>query len=71
MLEEIGQPVPAAGGFDDGLVGSWELCDVPLDAERRIQDALLIHDGAAVVVGFDGGGGARRRHDLFDGERKR
>ncbi len=63
MLAEIGEPVPAAGGFDDGFVGSW-------DAERHVRDALLIDDRAAVVVGCDGGGDARRRHDLFDGERK-
>ena len=63
VLEEIGEPVPAAGGFHHGLVGSW-------DAERRVRHALLIDDRAAVVVGCDGGGDARRRHDLFDGERK-
>ena len=70
-LEEIGEPVPAAAGFDDGFVRSGELGEIPLDAERRVRDALLIDDGTAVVIGCDGGGGARRRHDLFDRERKR
>ena len=55
MLEEIGEPVPAAGGFDDGFVGSGELGEVPLDAERRVWDALLIDDRAAVVIGCDEG----------------
>ncbi len=55
MLEEIGGPAPAAGGFDDGFVGSWELCEVRLDAERRVRDALLIDDGAAVVICCDEG----------------
>ena len=42
-------------GFDDGFVGSWQLGEVPLDAERRIRDALLIDDGAAVVIRCDEG----------------
>ncbi len=41
VLEEIGEPVPAAGGFDDGFVGSGELGEVPLDPERRVRDALF------------------------------
>ncbi len=34
MLEEIGEPVPAAGGFDDGFVGSGELGEVSLASCR-------------------------------------
>jgi len=34
MLEEIGEPVPAACGFDDGFVGSGELGEVPLASCR-------------------------------------
>jgi len=30
MLEEIGEPVPSADGFDDGFVGSGELGEVPI-----------------------------------------
>ena len=55
VMEEIGEPVPAAGGFDDGSVGSSKLCEVPLDPERRVRDALLIDDGATVVIGCDEG----------------
>ncbi len=55
VLEEIGEPVPAAGGFDDGFVGSGELGEVPLDAERRVRDAFLIDDGATVVIRCDEG----------------
>ena len=53
VLEEIGQPVPAAGGFDDGFVRSGELGEVALDAERRVRDTLLIDDSATVAIGCD------------------
>ena len=53
VTREIGEPVPAAGGFDDGFVGSGELGEVPLDPERRVRDALLIDDRATVVIRCD------------------
>ncbi len=55
VLEEIGEPVPAASGFDDGFVGSGELGEVPLDPERCVRDALLIDDRATMVIRCDEG----------------
>ncbi len=52
-LEEVGEPVPAAGRFDDRLVGPRELTEVALDEHGTIRYALLFDDLAVGAVGCD------------------
>ena len=51
--EHIGEPVPAAGGFDDGSVGTGKLREVELEHERRGEDAGLVYARAVRALGWD------------------
>ena len=53
MLEEIGQPVPAAGGFDDRVVRAVELCEVGAQPRAVIRDSLLFDALASIVMRCD------------------
>ena len=53
VTEEICQPVPAAGGFDDSPVRAGELREVALELEGRVGDTDLFDDRALGPVGCD------------------
>jgi hypothetical protein len=51
--EGVGQPVPAAGGFDDRLVGPGELGEVRRQRERRARHAGLFDARALRPIGCE------------------
>jgi len=53
VVEEIGKPIPEAGGFDDGPMRWWERREVGAEAVVEVGDALLFDALADVIVGCD------------------
>ncbi len=46
--EQVAEPIPAAGGFDDGSMGPGDLCDVTAQADGLVGQAGVA-DGAALL----------------------
>ena len=51
--KDVGEPVPRAGDFDNGVVGFGELAELLLEPERRAGDAGLFDARAVRPVGCD------------------
>jgi len=53
IVQEIVEPVPAGGGFDDGLMSAGQGVEIADDTIIDIVKALLFDYGAVVINGGD------------------